>query len=106
MFAWAEVIPTPGAEMSGLMRPSTVGPRLEKSASLKPLAPMSAIAPTVITSFASPGEPIVQVSGPSLPAATVTIRPTPQAALTASESAPKPSPQPSVPRERLSASMP
>ena len=66
---------TPGAEMSGLIRPSAVLPRLEKYACLKPFAPRSAIAPTVSASAAAPGDEIVHVPGPALPAATATTMP-------------------------------
>jgi hypothetical protein len=67
---------------------------------------MSAIAPTVITSAAAPGDETVQDSGPSLPAATATTIPAVTAALTASDSASLPSAQPSPPRERFMPSMP
>ena len=76
--ARAEVTDTPGAETSGLMRPSKVGPRLEKEACLNPFTPRSAIAPTVSASTAAPGEPTVQRPGPAFPAATPTTIPPPR----------------------------
>ena len=69
----AEMMCVPGATMSGLVRPSSVGPRLENGAMSSALsAPVSgkhwsagdvgrtpSEAPTVITFFAVPGAPIV-----------------------------------------------
>ena len=69
--------------MSGLTRPSSAGPRLEKiamslalSAAASPTPQPSvppngwtlSAAPTVITFFAAPGEPMVLALGPALPA--------------------------------------
>ena len=58
---------TPGDATSGLVRPSRVGPRLEKYARYTPSewfgAPVgadhSATAPTVMARVAAPGEPTV-----------------------------------------------
>ena len=79
----------PGATMSGFLRPSEEGPRLEKttmsltlfasaSGVPQPSAPPKACtfseAPTVMTFLAVPGVPTVLAPGPSLPAAkTMTI---------------------------------
>src|SRR5436305_4893287 len=117
VLAAADVIATPGAEMSGFIRPSAVGPRLENGASLNPLrqkfrehpaglGPKSAIAPTVIAAAASPGSPTVHGPGPLLPAATVTTSPAATAALIAWERADVPSPHPVAPRLRLITRMP
>ena len=49
----SETIPTPGDSTSGFIRPSLVGPRLEKSATMLPTGCSGSIsfsAPTVITS--------------------------------------------------------
>src|ERR687896_136302 len=113
--ALAEVICTPGAATSGLIRPSTVGPRLEKPARLKPgiqessrpgVTPVSAIAPTVSAFGAAPGPPIVQGAGPLLPAATRTTRPAATAASAASDAESVPSEHSLSPSERLIASIP
>src|SRR5918999_4649769 len=106
---------TPGAAMSGLMRPSPVGPRLEKVASLKPGAqsgcapdtgtPVSAIAPTVSTFGAAPGETTVQRPGPLLPAATRTPRPASTAPSAAIAKASVPLEHLFDPSERLIASI-
>src|ERR687893_193275 len=97
---------TPGAETSGLIRPSAVGPRLENGAWLKPSAAGSAIAPTLSAPAAAPGEPMVHVPGPSLPAATATTRPAACALFTASEAASVPAEQPDSPSDRLMVSIP
>src|SRR5689334_17717318 len=97
------MIATPGAETSGLTRPSKVGPRLEKYASRKPsrqaeraqpdaLGPVSAMAPTVIAFAASPGLATVQADGPLFPAAIVATMPAATAPLTATEIGDVPSP--------------
>src|SRR3954462_660974 len=48
VLAPAEGMLTPGAAMSGLIRPSAVGPRLENAVVLNPPWSGSAIAPTVV----------------------------------------------------------
>src|SRR2546428_8702151 len=50
---WADHTETPGAVMSGLMRPSWVGPRLLKSAIFSRPRPLT-VAPAVMTFFAVP----------------------------------------------------
>src|SRR3954465_8678078 len=98
---------TPGAEMSGLIRPSAVGPRLENQPSENPPAPVSAIAPTVSADSAAAGDLIVQFAGPALPAATTPTMPCAPAASTALEATSVPSPQPvGSPIDRLMASIP
>src|SRR5687767_205784 len=106
---------TPGATMSGLIRPSPVGPRLEKPARLKPgiesgsgpgSTPVSAIAPTVMTFGAAPGDQIVHGPGPRFPAPTTTTRPSAIAASAAADSASVPCEHVPPPRERLIASIP
>ena len=62
---------TPGAVRSGFRRPSAVGPRAEKPASV----PSESSAPTVITESASPGVTRVRKPGPSFPAAVTTRMP-------------------------------
>ncbi|RPK83889.1 hypothetical protein EES45_05505 [Streptomyces sp. ADI97-07] len=63
--AFAAMMPTPGAVMSGFSEPSAVGPVLENSA----IRSLRSTAPTVSAEAALPGEPIVEAPGPSLPAA-------------------------------------
>src|SRR3954463_3132552 len=79
----ASTTATPGAETSGLTRPSSVGPRLENQGSEKPPAPVSASAPTVTADCAAPGALIVQLAGPPFPAAAITTIPAATAASTA-----------------------
>jgi len=56
--------------MSGLVRPSSVGPRLEKLTTVVLLPWLSA--PTVIAFLAVAGAPMVSAPGPELPAEKVT----------------------------------
>ncbi len=78
----------PGARMSGLMRPSSVGPRAEKSSTSRALlAPVSGTpqpsvapigrtfsdAPTAIAFLAVPGELVVLPPGPEFPAETTSV---------------------------------
>src|SRR6056297_1060367 len=62
----AERILVPGAWISGLVRPSSVGPRLEKLTT-EVLLPCSS-APTVSAFLAVAGAPMVSEPGPELPA--------------------------------------
>src|ERR1044071_6098498 len=64
----AETMLDPGTVMSGLMRPSVVGPQLEKEAMDSALVPRS-VAPTETPFLAVEGLPTVPVPGPALPAA-------------------------------------
>ena len=89
------------------MRPSAVGPRLEKQPSENPPAPVSAIAPTVSADSAGRRRLDRAAPGPALPAAATTTMPAATAASTACEATSVPSPQPvGSPIERLMASMP
>src|SRR5919198_2951959 len=103
---------TPAAAISGLIRLSAVGPRLEKSASENPgsLVPSlpggSAMAPTVTANCAAAGEPIVYRRGPSLPAATNGVIPAAAAWLTTRDVLSVPSKEPDDPRLMFRASMP
>src|SRR5881396_3476667 len=73
--AEADPMFTPGATMSGFVRLSTVGPRLENHARNGPSAwygalvgaDQSAVAPTVIACTAAPGDVIVPGRSPPLP---------------------------------------
>ena len=66
---------------SGLTQPSgEVGPALLKLVISSPLvesvaAPMSSSAPTVMTSGSSPGDRMVPLNGPALPAEATTVMP-------------------------------
>ena len=63
-----------------------VGPTLLKSVISSPATDgeaMSSRAPTVMTSGSSPGERMVPLKGPALPAETTTAMPEPQTACTA-----------------------
>src|SRR5688500_12638567 len=102
----ADWIEYPGADTSGLMRPSRVGPRLELGTSKNPPLLEAAMLPTVSASVAAPGLQIVHVPGPALPAATATTSPAAWAALTACEGASVPALHPAVPRDILTTSMP
>src|SRR5574341_774017 len=62
---------TPGKQTSGLTRPSLVGPRDEKPATVS----VFVVAPIVITVLAQPGDPTVDAPGPAFPAATQTTTP-------------------------------
>jgi hypothetical protein len=63
--ARAEMMPSPGAVMSGFTAPSLRGPRLEKRLAAFVLPTL----PTVRAASAAPGEPTVVARGPELPAA-------------------------------------
>src|SRR5437762_2513976 len=71
---------SPGATMSGLVRPSRVGPRLEKKSrkipsewlALAGSTEYSATEPTVMAFAAAPGDTTVSGMSPELPAATTT----------------------------------
>src|SRR3989338_2586595 len=63
-----ECIATPGATISGFILLSDVGPRLLNEGTLS----LSSTAPTVIGALAHPGDNIVLLYGPLLPAATTT----------------------------------
>src|SRR3989338_7682278 len=98
-----DVIPTPGATISGLTRPSAVGPLLLKSATLFP----SSTAPTVNPNLEHPGELIVLEFGPEFPAATTTIKPLLTTLSTLSDNISVPShPSISAPRLKLAISAP
>src|SRR6266536_1323255 len=77
----------PEVTRSGLTKPSAdVGPALLKShisSSVSDDAAMSSRAPTVMTSGSSPGERMVPLKGPELPAETTTAIPEPHTACTA-----------------------
>src|SRR5580692_6457740 len=77
----------PEVTRSGLTQPSgEVGPALLKSVISSPAADgeaMSSKAPTVITSGSSPGERMVPLNGPALPAEATTVTPESHAAWTA-----------------------
>ena len=64
----AETMFEPGMVMSGLMRPSSVGPQLEKDAIESALLPRR-VAPTETALLAVDGLPTQPVPGPELPAA-------------------------------------
>src|SRR3954454_3091306 len=64
----AETMFEPGTVMSGLMRPSAVGPQLLKEAIESALVPRS-VAPTEIPFLLVEGLPTEAVPGPALPAA-------------------------------------
>ena len=66
----AETMPTPGAMMSGLRRPSLVGPREENQITelLMLLLVLAPSAPTVSACLEWPGWPMVRAPEPSLPA--------------------------------------
>src|SRR6266568_3595668 len=98
---------TPGATMSGFVRPSKVGPLLENHARNGPSAwygalagaDQSAVAPTVMACAADPGDVIVPGRSPPFPAAATTIFPFVRtAASTASDNASRPSEGTSDPR--------
>src|SRR4051794_13515072 len=78
------MISVPGAAMSGLTRPSNVGPRLDEGFSMKPPRAGSTMFATVRAFAAEPVSPIVHGSGPLLPAATTGRTPASEAALRAS----------------------
>src|SRR5438445_330852 len=64
--AYVDVMPTPGATMSGFRRPSPVGPRLLKGAivsSVRTIVFMSFIAPTERMLNPAPGRPTVRGPG-------------------------------------------
>src|ERR1041384_1531392 len=92
---------SPGAQRSGLIRPSAVGPRLENVDSKKPFSPTSAIEHTVIAFAAPPGEPIVEAPAPAFPAAPTGTIPASAAAFTARDKASVPSEEPAEPSDRL-----
>src|ERR1700694_2058725 len=94
--ARTDVMRTPGKHMSGLLRPSAVGPSDENDA----IASVSSVAPIVIASCAQPGEPTVPAPGPALPAATQTTCPWRIAASHVWERASLPSHAPSDPSAR------
>ncbi len=72
LLGWtATMTPTPGPTTSGLMRPSEVGPRELKPATL----PSESVAPTATISWASAGVSSVADEGPLLPTATTTSVP-------------------------------
>ncbi len=76
--ARAAIILTPGANTSGLIRLSFVGPLELKVA----IASLLEEAPTVIASFEIPGVVIVYMAGPEFPAATTQTAPCSVAQLT------------------------
>ena len=78
--AYVEVMSTPGAEISGLSRPSAVGPRLLNVAipsSEREIVFRSSTAPTEKMLNAAPGSFIVQGLEPAFPAAIATATPRP-----------------------------
>src|SRR5690349_3613873 len=99
---------TPGPQMSGLTRPSAVGPRPELKSSAKPSfpTPVSDMLPTVIALRAAPGLPIVYVCGPRLAAATHTTSPAADARSTARDAASVPSDERSSPLLTLTTLIP
>src|SRR5262249_32186952 len=80
----------PDVPMSGLNQPSMfVGPTLLKSAivaAVGSVEPLSSRDPMVIASGSSPGDRIVPLNGPALPAETTTVMPAFHAASTARSS--------------------
>src|SRR6187399_1775676 len=64
----ADTMLEPGTVISGLIRPSSVGPQEEKEA-IDPAAVARCVAPTAIVLFAVAGLPTLPVPGPELPAA-------------------------------------
>ena len=85
-----ETMFTPGAERSGLMVMSGVGPRELNDAS----APLSSTAPTVTAYGETPGDATVFMDGPELPAATTTTTPASTALWTAMQTGSPTSPCP------------
>lgn len=98
LFALHDMMLTPGAEISGFIRLSWVGPRLENEARPNPPWAGSDMAATVSAPLAAPGDPIVYLAGPELPAAITGTIPASAARLTAWETTSVPSEELDVPR--------
>src|SRR5688572_1350760 len=100
----------PGAQRSGLRRPSVRGPRLLKeeiALSAWVAVALSSRLPTVTTLKASPGMPTVPADGPEFPAATAAKTPGPATrASNQRDRSEDPSVVPPPPKEALTASAP